>query len=103
MKAIYIAEPGGPDKLIFGDRPDPQAGPGEVIVRVRGTALNHADLSIRGGRAATGGPPRNFGLHIPRGVARPRAPGTRWEEGDPGVVEEPLQGGTRAPRALRRG
>ena len=36
MKAIYIAEPGGPEKLIFGDRPDPVAGAGEVIVRVRG-------------------------------------------------------------------
>jgi len=50
MKAVYIAEPGGPEKLIFGDRPDPEAGPGEVVVRVRGTAVNHADLAIRAGR-----------------------------------------------------
>ena len=64
MKAIYITEPGGPEKLIFGDRPDPEAGPGEVIVRVRGTALNHADLSIRAGRSPTGGLPRILGLDI---------------------------------------
>jgi NADPH:quinone reductase len=62
MKAIYITEPGGPEKLIFGDRPDPEAGPGEVIVRARGTALNHADLSIRAGRLPTGGLPRILGL-----------------------------------------
>src|ERR1700682_4574651 len=58
MKAIYITEPGGPEKLIFGDRPDPEAGAGEVIVRVRATALNHAGLAIRAGRSATGGLPR---------------------------------------------
>ncbi|PYN52712.1 MAG: NAD(P)H-quinone oxidoreductase, partial [Candidatus Rokuibacteriota bacterium] len=44
MKAVYIAEPGGPEKLTFGDRPDPDAGPGEVLIRVRGSAVNHADL-----------------------------------------------------------
>ena len=44
MKAVYIAEPGGPEKLLYGDRPDPEPGPGDVIVRVRATALNHADL-----------------------------------------------------------
>src|SRR2546425_10901665 len=100
MKAIYIAEPGGPDKLIFGDRPDPQAGPGEVIVRVRGTALNHADLSIRGGRAATGGLPRILGLGIAGGVAHPGPGGTRWEEGARGVVENGVKRGALAPFAL---
>ena len=47
MKAVYIAEPGGPEKLIYGDRPDPEAGPGEVVVRVRGTAINRADFGLR--------------------------------------------------------
>ena len=31
MKAVYIAEPGGLEKLIYGDRPDPEAGAGEVL------------------------------------------------------------------------
>ena len=64
MKAVYIAEPGGLEKLIFGDRPDPQAGAGEVVVRVRATAVNHADLALRAGRSATGGLPRILGLDI---------------------------------------
>jgi len=55
MKAVYIAEPGGPERLIFGDRPDPEAGAGEVVVRVRATSVNHADLALRAGRSATGG------------------------------------------------
>jgi len=45
MKAVYISEPGGPEKLIYGNRPDPEAGPGEVVVRVRDTAINPADIS----------------------------------------------------------
>lgn len=30
MKAVYIAEPGGPEKLIYGDRPDPEARSGKA-------------------------------------------------------------------------
>jgi NADPH:quinone reductase-like Zn-dependent oxidoreductase len=30
MKAVYIAEPGGPEKLIYGDRLDPEARPGKA-------------------------------------------------------------------------
>jgi NADPH:quinone reductase len=47
VKAVYITEPGGPEMLIYGDRPDPEAGPGEVGVRVRATANNRADISLR--------------------------------------------------------
>jgi hypothetical protein len=35
VKAVYIPEPGGLEILIYGDRPDPEAGPGEVGVLVR--------------------------------------------------------------------
>lgn len=44
MKAILVPKPGGPDALVYGDAPDPVAGPGEVVVRVRATAVNRADL-----------------------------------------------------------
>src|SRR5262249_61087516 len=77
MKAVYIAEPGGPEKLIYGDRPDPEAGAGEVIVRVRATSVNHADLALRARRSATGGPPRILRLDIAGQIAplRPRGAG----------------------------
>jgi hypothetical protein len=51
MKAVYIMQPGGPENFVYGDRPDPQAGPGEIVVRV--TALNHADLGVHSGRSVT--------------------------------------------------
>jgi len=44
MKAILVPKPGGPDALVYGDAPDPVPGPGEVVVRVRATAVNRADL-----------------------------------------------------------
>jgi len=97
MKAVYIAEPGGPEKLIFGDRPDPEAGPGEVLVRVRGSAVNHADLAIRAGRSATGGLPRILGLDIAGEVARLGPGVTGWKEGDRVVVENRVKCGACTP------
>jgi tumor protein p53-inducible protein 3 len=44
MKAILVPKPGGPDALVYGEAPDPVPGPGEVLVRVRATAVNRADL-----------------------------------------------------------
>jgi len=102
MKAVYIAETGGPDKLIFGDRPDPDAGPGDVVVRVRATALNHADLSIRAGRSATGTLPRILGLDIAGEVARLGPGVTGWKEGDRVVVENRVKCGVCTPCALGR-
>ena len=101
MKAIYITEPGGPEKLIFGDRPDPEAGAGEVIVRVRGTALNHADLSIRAGRSPTGGLPRILGLDIAGEVASLGPGVTGWKAGDRVVVENRVKCGTCPPLRAR--
>src|SRR5687767_2937518 len=49
MKAITIPEPGGPDALIWTDVPDPEPGPGEVLVDVVATAVNRADLLQREG------------------------------------------------------
>ena len=102
MKAVYIAEPGGPDKLIFGDRPDPEAGPGDVVVRVRATALNHADLAIRAGRSATGGLPRILGLDIAGEIAQLGAGVTGWKAGDRVVVENRVKCGACTPCAHGR-
>jgi len=51
MKAVVIGEHGGPEVLRYEDVPDPVAGPGEVVVRVRACALNHLDLWTRKGGA----------------------------------------------------
>jgi NADPH:quinone reductase-like Zn-dependent oxidoreductase len=49
MKAIRIHEDGGPEVLRYEDAPDPEPGPGEVLVRLRAVSLNHLDLWIRKG------------------------------------------------------
>lgn len=49
MKAVRIHEDGGPDVLVLEEAPDSVAGPGEVLIRVRASALNHLDIWIRKG------------------------------------------------------
>ena len=49
MRAVWFDRFGGPEVLQYGERPDPVAGPGEVVVRVRACAINHLDLWVRGG------------------------------------------------------
>ena len=46
MKALLSHEPGGPDTLRLTELPDPVAGPGELLVRVRAAAINYPDVLI---------------------------------------------------------
>src|SRR6185369_11390897 len=50
MKALVATRAGSPDDLAMADLPDPQAGPGEAVVRVEATALNFFDLLIIAGK-----------------------------------------------------
>ena len=52
MKAIRVHKPGEPDVLQYEDAPDPQVGPGQVLVRVRAAGVNPVDTYIRAGRYA---------------------------------------------------
>lgn len=49
MKAVVMHQRGGPEVLRYQDFPDPEPGPGEVLVRVRACALNHLDVFTRRG------------------------------------------------------
>jgi NADPH:quinone reductase-like Zn-dependent oxidoreductase len=49
MKAVVLLGVGEADNLIIQEVADPQAGAGEVVVRVRAAALNHRDVFIRRG------------------------------------------------------
>jgi putative PIG3 family NAD(P)H quinone oxidoreductase len=49
MYAVTIAEPGGPEVLTWSEVPDPTPGPGEVLIDVRASAVNRADLFQRAG------------------------------------------------------
>lgn len=47
MKAIEISQPGGPDVLRPCERPQPQPGLGEVLIRVRAAGVNRPDVMQR--------------------------------------------------------
>ena len=49
MKALYFEQHGELDVVKYGDVPDLEPGPGEVLVRVRACALNSLDIWVRRG------------------------------------------------------
>jgi NADPH:quinone reductase-like Zn-dependent oxidoreductase len=49
VRAVRIHEDGGPEVLVLEDAPDPEPASGEVLVRLRASALNHLDVWIRKG------------------------------------------------------
>ena len=49
MKAVEITSYGAPDVLRLGERPDPVAGPGEVLIRVAASGINRPDVLQRTG------------------------------------------------------
>lgn len=46
MKALLSRQPGGPDTLELAELPDPEPGPGQLLVRVRACAINYPDVLI---------------------------------------------------------
>ncbi len=52
MKAIVAHEWGGPEVLKLEDVPTPEAGPGEVLVRLAATGINPAETYMRAGAYA---------------------------------------------------
>ena len=49
MRAIVVSELGGPEVMVLGERPDPVAGPGEVVVEVAAAGVNFIDIYRRSG------------------------------------------------------
>jgi NADPH2:quinone reductase len=63
MRAIVVEENGGPEVLRVGERPDPEPGPGQLLVQVAAAGVNFMDIYQREGR-----PPYNNALpYVPGG------------------------------------
>lgn len=83
MTAIEIREPGGPEVLTPVQRPTPQPGPEEILVKVAAAGVNRPDISQRQGRYP---PPRGAsdlpGLEISGEVVGLGEGATRFKLGD---------------------
>lgn len=69
MRAVGVIEYGGPEALEVVELPTPEAGPGQVRVRVRATAVSPTDTHVRAGtraeqQAKTGPPPYIPGMDV---------------------------------------
>ncbi|HVA37476.1 MAG TPA: zinc-binding dehydrogenase [Candidatus Dormibacteraeota bacterium] len=86
MRAAVISDKSGPAGVAVKEWPDPQAGPGEVLVRLRAAALNRRDYFITVGLyprialpCVAGSDGAGEVLAVGEGV-------TRWKAGDRVVI-----------------
>ena len=83
MRAAVITAPGGPEVLRVEQRAIPEPRPGEILIRVHGSAMNRADVLQRQGRypPPPGAPTDVPGMEL-AGVVAARGEGaTRWPIG----------------------
>jgi putative PIG3 family NAD(P)H quinone oxidoreductase len=83
MKAILFDEPCAADKLYIGEFPKPEVGEEEILVEVKATALNRADILQRLGKypQPTGASPI-LGLEIAGDVVAKGSKVFKWKKGD---------------------
>ncbi len=83
MHAITMDSPGGPEKMLWTQVPDPTAGPGEVVLDVVASAVNRADLMQREGNyPVPPGASQVLGLECSGIVSEVGAGVTGWRVGD---------------------
>ncbi len=77
MRAVVMTRRGGPEVLEVREMPWPEAGVGELLVRVRATTVNPVDLKLRAGRARVAlEPPAVLGYDV-SGVVEETGHGVR--------------------------
>jgi putative PIG3 family NAD(P)H quinone oxidoreductase len=83
MHAVVVTEPGDVDVLDWAEVPDPQPGPGEVVVDVAASAINRADLLQRQGfYPPPPGASELLGLECSGRIVAVGAEATGWAIGD---------------------
>ncbi|HVL77333.1 MAG TPA: NAD(P)H-quinone oxidoreductase, partial [Noviherbaspirillum sp.] len=92
MKAVEIAQPGGPEVLRLCERPMPRPGEGEVLIKVAAAGVNRPDVLQRMGRYPV--PPGASdlpGLEVAGEIVDGDLSGTSFQKGD--LVCALVQGG----------
>lgn len=51
MKAVIVKQPGGAEQLQFQDIPKPRVKSGELLIKVKGSAINRTDIISREGKS----------------------------------------------------
>ncbi|MDM5304786.1 NAD(P)H-quinone oxidoreductase [Peribacillus frigoritolerans] len=51
MKAVVVKEPGGAEQLLFKDFSKPVPGKGEILIKVKASAINRTDIVSREGKS----------------------------------------------------
>jgi NADPH:quinone reductase-like Zn-dependent oxidoreductase len=83
VNAVSLGGFGGPDALVFGERPDPEPPPGWVVVELRAAALNWHDVIVRRG---------DYPAELPRIIGADGA-GVRRDTGEDVVILPSLSWG----------
>src|SRR5687767_10767690 len=87
MRAVVADGAGGPEVLTIAERPDPEPGPGEVVLDVAAAGLNRADLLQRQGfYPPPPGASDVLGMECSGTVAAVGADLTDWQVGDDGCA-----------------
>ncbi|MCX7895053.1 MAG: zinc-binding dehydrogenase [Thermoanaerobaculum sp.] len=89
MRALYFEEHGGLEQLRLGERPDPKAGEGEVLIRLQAAALNHLDLFVLRGLPGVPIPLPHIGGADGAGVVVEVGPGVQTPKVGDEVVFNP--------------
>lgn len=99
MRAITIPEPGDADSLVLDEVPDPEAGPGQVLIDVAAAGVNRADVMQRLGHYP---PPPGAselpGLEVSGRIAAVGDDVEQWQVGD--EVCALLEGGGYAEKVV---
>ena len=99
MRAVTSSGPGGPEVLAVTELPDPEPGPGEVVIEVAASAVNRADLLQRQGfYPPPPGASEVMGLECSGTIAAVGDDETGWAVGTP--VCALLAGGGYASRVV---
>ncbi len=91
MKAAIFHEYGGPEVIRIEQVPEPEAGPGQVLVEVEAVGVNHLDLWVRQGLPGIKSVMPHIGGCDFTGTVKALGPGAAGFEVGQRVIDYPVQ------------